>query len=138
MEPWGIFLWILPTHNHPKLPFTEKKRNKAKYITWTHRRLTFLRKTSMPNSVESLGYIKFYISSSLRTAKSSSISIRNNCQRACSWSRYFSNIFLIQEPSMGPSNNLENKTFSGKYWRVQPVFMNVQANSSLEPPLKYD
>ena len=39
---------------------------------------------------------------------------------------------------MRPSNNLENKTPSDKYWRVQLVCMKVQAHSSLEPPLKYN
>ena len=32
---------------------------------------------------------------------------------------------------MKPSNNLENKN---PYWRVQLVWKNVQAQSSLEPP----
>ena len=35
---------------------------------------------------------------------------------------------------MGPSNNLENKTPSDTYWRIQ-LCMNVQAHS-LEPPLE--
>ena len=36
------------------------------------------------------------------------------------------------------SNNLENKTPSDTYWRVQLVYMKVQAHSSLEPPLEYN
>ena len=39
---------------------------------------------------------------------------------------------------MKPSNNLENKTPSDTYWRVQLVYMKVQAHSSLEPPLEYN
>ena len=39
---------------------------------------------------------------------------------------------------MRPSNNLENKTFSDTYLRVQLVFMKVDAHSSLEPPLEYN
>ena len=35
-------------------------------------------------------------------------------------------------------NNLENKTPSGTYWRVQLVCKKVQAHSSLEPPLEYN
>ena len=35
-------------------------------------------------------------------------------------------------------NNLENKTTSDTYWRVQLVCMNFQARSSLEPPLEYN
>ena len=41
----------------------------------------------MPNSVESLGCIKCYSSSSPRPIKSPSISIRYNRQKICCWSR---------------------------------------------------
>ena len=36
------------------------------------------------------------------------------------------------------SNNLENKTLPGTYWRVQLVCIKIQAHSSLEPPLEYN
>ena len=39
---------------------------------------------------------------------------------------------------MRPSNNLENKTPSDTYWRVQLVCTKFQARNSLEPPLKYN
>ena len=39
---------------------------------------------------------------------------------------------------MKPSNNLENKTPSGTYGRVQLVRKKVQAHSSLKPPLEYN
>ena len=39
---------------------------------------------------------------------------------------------------MKPSNNLENKTPSDTYWRVQVVFKKVQVQCSLEPPLEYN
>ena len=40
---------------------------------------------------------------------------------------------------MTPSNNLENTTLSDKYWRVLLLlFMKVQADSSLEPPLEHN
>ena len=39
---------------------------------------------------------------------------------------------------MKPFNNLENKTPSNTYLRVQVVCKKVQALSSLEPPLKYN
>ena len=38
---------------------------------------------------------------------------------------------------MRPSNNLENKTPSDTYWRLQLVCKKVQARRSLEPPLEY-
>ena len=38
---------------------------------------------------------------------------------------------------MKPCNNLENKTPSYIYWRVQLVFKKVQGHSSVEPPLEY-
>ena len=39
---------------------------------------------------------------------------------------------------MKPSNNLENKTLSDTYWRVQLVCKKIQAHSSLELPLEYN
>ena len=39
---------------------------------------------------------------------------------------------------MRPSNNLQNKTLSDTYWRVQLALMKVQAHSSLELPLEYN
>ena len=39
---------------------------------------------------------------------------------------------------MKPSKNLENKTPSEPYWRVQLVCKQVKARSSLEPPLEYN
>ena len=39
---------------------------------------------------------------------------------------------------MRPSNNLENKTPSDTYWRVQLVWMKVQAHNFLEPPLEHN
>ena len=59
-----IFLWRLSIQKHPKSPITEKRRNKAKYLTWNSIRLKFVKKTSMPNPAKSLGYIKCHSSSS--------------------------------------------------------------------------
>ena len=39
---------------------------------------------------------------------------------------------------MSPSNNLENKTTSDTYWRVQLVYIKVQAHNSLGQPLEYN
>ena len=39
---------------------------------------------------------------------------------------------------MRPSNNLENKAPSDRYWRVQLLCVEVQANNALEPPLEYN
>ena len=39
---------------------------------------------------------------------------------------------------MKPSNNVENKTPSDTYLRVQLEFKKVQAHNSLEPPLEYN
>ena len=49
--------------------FLRNKKNKVKYLTWNSRRPNFVKKNIMPNSVKSLGYIKCYISSSLRPVK---------------------------------------------------------------------
>ena len=39
---------------------------------------------------------------------------------------------------MRPFNNLENKTLSSIYWRVQLVCVKVQAHSSVEVSLEYN
>ena len=39
---------------------------------------------------------------------------------------------------MKPSNNLENKTPSDTYRRVQLICKKVPAHSSIEPPLEYN
>ena len=93
MDPWGTlsinwaFLWRLLIQSHPKPRVNKKRRNKAKYLTLNSLRLKFVKKANMPNSVESLGYIKCYSSSSSRSAKSPSNSIRHNCQKICCCSR---------------------------------------------------
>ena len=75
MKPWGTsalteyscqdFPWRT-TRSHLLL---KKKRNKAKYLTRNFVRRKFVKKTSMPNPVKSLGYIKCYSSSSPRLLK---------------------------------------------------------------------
>ena len=45
------------------------------------------KKTSMPNPVKGLEYIKCYSSSSCRSVKSPSNSIRHNCQKICGWTK---------------------------------------------------
>ena len=100
IEPWGtsalaryscdivniLDIPILSIQNLSKLSITEKRRNKAKYLTWNSIRLKFVKKTSMPNPVKSLGYIKCHSSSSPRPVESPSNSIRYNCEKICSWS----------------------------------------------------
>ena len=90
IEPWWtptLTGWRLPIQNHLILSITEKRRNNTKYLTINSIRLKFVKKTSMPNPVKSLGYIKCYSSSSPRPVKSPSNSIRYNCHKICSWSR---------------------------------------------------
>ena len=82
-----IFLRRLTIQNHSKLSITEKRQNKAKYLTWNSIGLRFVKKTSIPNPVKSLKYIKCYSSSSPRLIKSPSNSTRYNCQKIWSWSR---------------------------------------------------
>ena len=48
------------------------------------KRLQFEKKNSSPNSIENLGCIKCYSSSSPTTVKSPSNSIRHSCQKICS------------------------------------------------------
>ena len=60
-------------------------------------RLKFVKKTSMPNSVESPEKIKCYSSSSFRPVKSPSNSIRRNCQKIFSRSRRSKTILAIRK-----------------------------------------
>ena len=102
MEPW-----VTPTligssfedsiQNHSKPSITEKRRNRAKYLTWNSTRLKFVKKTSLPNPVECLGYIKCRSSSGPRTIKHPSNSIRYNYKSICSWSRRPETILEIRK-----------------------------------------
>ena len=61
-------------------------------------RLKFVKKNiSMPNPVKSLGYIKCHNLSSPRPVKSSSNSIRYNCEKISSWSRRPKTILEIRK-----------------------------------------
>ena len=50
----------------------------------------------------------------------------------------FSPTFLKKGPLIRPSNNLENKSPSDTYSRIQLVCMKVQVHTSLKPPLRYN
>ena len=81
MEPWGTPLAILMKISHSKPPeviYYLKRRNKTKYMTWNFTRLKSVKKTSMPNPVIGLEYIKCYSWSSSRPVKSRSNSIRRS------------------------------------------------------------
>ena len=77
----------LAIQNHPKPFTTEKGWNKVKYSTWYSIRFELVKKTSMPNPVQSLRYIKFHSLSSLRLIKSPRNSMKCNWKKICSWSR---------------------------------------------------
>ena len=59
----SIFLQRFHIQNHPRPSITDKRRHKSKYLTWNSIRLKFAKKTSIPNYVQRLGYIKCYSSS---------------------------------------------------------------------------
>ena len=90
-------MWRLPIQNHPKSSITEKRRNKAKYLTWNSIRYKFVKKTSISNPVKSTGYIKCCSWSSLWSVKIPYISVRYNCQKICSWSRKPKTILKIRK-----------------------------------------
>ena len=81
MNPWGTP--ALTGYScevfHPEPP-KEIRRNKAKYLSWNSVKFKFAKKTRMPNSAESLGYIKCYRLSSPRLVKSPSNSIRHKSE----------------------------------------------------------
>ena len=88
-----LSLWRRPAcqrlciQNHLKSSITEKRQNKAKCVIWNCIRLKFMKKTSMPYTVKSLGYIKCYSSGSPRFVKSPRNSFRYNCHKICIWLR---------------------------------------------------
>ena len=61
-----------------------EKMKKAKYLTQNSIRLTFVKKTCIPNPFESLRYIKCYCSNSSRLTKSPSNTTRY-CRRSVIW-----------------------------------------------------
>ena len=93
------FLWRLPILNYLKLSITPKRWNLTKYLTWNSIRLEFVKKTSMSNPVENLGYIKCCSLSSPRTIQSSSNSIRFKCQKIRSVSTRPKTILEIRKKS---------------------------------------
>ena len=154
---WILLSPRLLIQNHSKLSITEKRKNKAKYLTRNSTTLKLV-KANMPNTVKSLGYIKCYSSSSPRPVKSHSTTIRYNCQKIYSWSRRPKTTLEIRNQKATflldinnsiiykffkefsnhrkKTNRVVNKTPSDAYWRVQLVCKKVQAHSSLEPLLE--
>ena len=94
-----IFLIRFSIQNHSKPSTTKKGRNNTNYLTWNLIRIKFVKKTSMPNSVESLGYIKCYSLSSPRPVKIPCNCIRHNCEKICSWLRRPKTIVEIRKKS---------------------------------------
>ena len=64
-----IFLLRPLIQNHPKPSITEKRQNKAKYLTRNLIRSKFMKETSILKPDKCLGYIKCYSSSSPRLVK---------------------------------------------------------------------
>ena len=122
MEPWGTPAlsgyscedFLSRTTRSRLLSKKKKNWNKAKYLTRSSIRLKFVKKTNMSNPVESLGHVKCYSSSSQRPTKSSSNSIRYNCQTICSCSRRPETILEIRKKA----------TFHGVIKRLMKVFIN--------------
>ena len=80
---------LIPVHSFLQIRF--KFRSQFKLLPQIRCLITLKIKSSViniesNNSVKSLGYIKCCSLSSLRPVKTPSNSIRNNCQKICSWS----------------------------------------------------
>ena len=71
-----IVLQSLPIENHAKPSITVNRRYKTKYPTTNSIRFEFVKKTSIPHPVKSLGYIKYHSSCSPTPFKSPSNSIK--------------------------------------------------------------
>ena len=87
MEPWRTPALTryscedFPSRTTRSYLLLRKENIKAKYLTWNSIQPKFVKKTCMPNHVNSLGYIKCYSLSSPRPAKSPGSSIRHNCEK---------------------------------------------------------
>ena len=112
-------MWRLSIQNPSKPSVTDKKRNMVKYLTWNSIRLTLVKKTSIPNYVKSLGYIKCHSWSSHRTVKSPSNSIRYNCENLYSWSRRPKTI-----PEIGKKGHISLGNQQSYYLQVFKDFTN--------------
>ena len=91
MEPWGIpaltgysreYLPCRTIRSHLLLRKEEIRPN-----IWPEIPNPIEKKTSMPNPIKSLEYIKYHSLSSSRLVKSPTNSIRYNCEKICSWFR---------------------------------------------------
>ena len=71
---------------------TDQSNTYTNNLIWLH-----LKNTSMPNPAEGLGHITCFSSSSPRSIKSPSNSIRSNCQKICSSSRRPNTILEIRK-----------------------------------------
>ena len=106
MDPWGTPALTgyscedFSSRTTWSLLLLKKRRNKAKYLTWNSVRPKFVKKTSLLNSVENLGYMKCDSLSSPRPVKSPSNSIRHNCQKICNWSRRSKIILEIRKKAI--------------------------------------
>ena len=95
MEPWGTP--ALNGYSYEDFPSrtTWSCLLLRKEEIWL--RLQFVDKTSMPNAVKTLGFVKCYSSSSPKCVKSPGNSIRYNCQKISSWSRRPKTILEIRK-----------------------------------------
>ena len=101
MDPWrtpaltGYTCEDFPSRTTQSCLLLGGGEKKAKFMT--SKRPMFVKNTRLPNSVESVGYIKCYSSSSHRHVKSPSNSIRHNSQKICIWSRRPKTILEIRK-----------------------------------------
>ena len=115
IEPWrnpaltGYCCEDFPSRTTQKPCITEKRTNQDKYLTWNSMRLKLVKKTCMLNPAKTRGYTKRYSSSSPKSIKSTSNSIRCNCQKICSWSKR-------------PKTVLEIKRAHFSRWKTIPLF----------------
>ena len=93
--------------------------------------LKFYKKTSMPNHVKSLDYIKCCSSNSPWPVKSPSNSIRYNCQKVCSWSRRPKTILEIRKKTtfFADCKLITYKFFKDFSNRPSPTLLNTETTN---------
>ena len=133
-----IFLWRLPMQNHTKPSITEERGKTTKCHTWSFIRSKFLKKTSMPDSVKRLGYIKCHHLSLLFASFSKTLLTTES--RLTGWqTSLFPNILKYRDHQWQLSTIWKTKVFQThieKFSIKLVVCLKGQAHNSLEPSLE--
>ena len=99
-KPWIFFKIFQKKKQNSKAICALLDYSKPKiFFVWNSTKFKFVKKTSIPKSVRSLGYIKSYSPSRPRPVNIPSNSIKYNRKKICCWSRRTKTILEIRKKS---------------------------------------